>query len=187
MLNNRIYAGLIWTFTATPHRGSSYLSMPDFSNRITQIMKLSRSLPMSIASQLHLNNNTLLRALDTDFKAIATDLHIWTFFETIDSDLTNPDLVESERFPFHAPITSIKFALLHLRHEVVYSLLSNHQYPHSLSPQVISRSIQRLLGQPSMLKFRVDLKLCQLWMLLESQHLSQLLLLDSILIHTPTF
>jgi hypothetical protein len=127
MLNNRIYAGLIWTFTATPHRGSSYLSMPDFSNRITQIMELSRSLPMSIASQLHLNNNTLLRALDTDFKAIATDLHIWTFFETIDSDLTNPDLVESERFPFHAPITSIKSALLNLRHEVVYPLLSDHQ------------------------------------------------------------
>jgi hypothetical protein len=102
------------------------LSMPDFSNRIAQIMELSRALPKSIASQLHLNN-TLLRALDTDFKAIATDLHIWTFFETIDSDLTNPDLVESERFPFHAPITSIKSALLNLRHEVVYPLLSDHQ------------------------------------------------------------
>jgi hypothetical protein len=100
--------------------------MPDFSNRIEQIMELSRALPKSIASQLHLNN-ALLRALDTEFKAIATDLHIWTFFETIDSDLTNPDLVESERFPFHAPITSIKSALLNLRHEVVYPLLSDHQ------------------------------------------------------------
>jgi hypothetical protein len=103
------------------------LSMPDFSNGIARIMELSRALPKSIASQLHLNN-TFLRALDTDFKAIATDLHIWTFFETIDSDLTNPDLVESERFPFHAPITSVKSALLNLRHEVVYPLLSDHTF-----------------------------------------------------------
>jgi hypothetical protein len=100
--------------------------MPDFSNRIAQIMELSRPLPKRIASQLHLDHN-LLRTLGTDFKSIATDLHVWTFFETIDSDLTNPDLVELERFPFHAPITSIKSALLNLRHEVVYPLISDHQ------------------------------------------------------------
>jgi hypothetical protein len=89
-------------------------------------MELSRPLPKRIASQLHLDHR-LLRTLGTDFKAIATDLHIWTFFETIDSDLTNPDLVELERFPFHAPITSIKSALLNLRHEVVYPLISDHR------------------------------------------------------------
>ncbi|KAH8674577.1 hypothetical protein BGZ60DRAFT_526534 [Tricladium varicosporioides] len=113
------------TFFATPHRGSSYLSMPIFSDTITEIMRLSWPLPEAITSRLSLNNSLLLE-IDSDFKELATDLHIWSFFETVDSDLTNPDLVESERFPFHAPITSIKSALLNLRHEVVYPLLSDH-------------------------------------------------------------
>ncbi|KAH6670519.1 hypothetical protein B0J14DRAFT_516061 [Halenospora varia] len=113
------------TFFATPHRGSSYLSMPVFSDTITEIMRLSWPLPEAIASRLSLNNGLLLE-IDNDFKELATDFHIWSFFETVDSDLTNPDLIESERFPFHAPITSIKSALLNLRHEVVYPLLSDH-------------------------------------------------------------
>ena len=113
------------TSTGTPHRGSSYLSMPDFSSSIAEIMELSRPLPQRLAKQFQLDH-PLLRSLDDDFKALATDLQVWTFFETVDSDLTNPDLVESDRFPFHAPITSIKSALLNLRHEVVYPLLSDH-------------------------------------------------------------
>ena len=113
------------SFFATPHRGSSYLSMPEFSNSIEHIMHLSRPLPEKIARQLKLDYH-LLRQLGSDFKALSAELKIWTFFETIDSDLTNPDLVESERFPFHAPITSIKSAILNLRHEVVYPLNSDH-------------------------------------------------------------
>jgi hypothetical protein len=112
-------------FFATPHRGSSYLSMPEFSYTIADSMHLSRPLPDKIARQLKLDHH-LLKTIGADFKALATEFHVWTFFETIDSDLTNPDLVESERFPFHAPITSIKSAILNLRHEVVYPLLCDH-------------------------------------------------------------
>jgi hypothetical protein len=99
--------------------------MPDFSSSIAEIMQLSRPLPQRLADQFQLDH-PLLQSLDADFKALATELQVWTFFETVDSDLTTADLVESDRFPFHAPITSIKSALLNLRHEVVYPLLSDH-------------------------------------------------------------
>ncbi|TVY39411.1 hypothetical protein LOCC1_G006545 [Lachnellula occidentalis] len=110
---------------ATPHRGSSYLSMTTFSEKIQEILSLKGPIPRTIAQQLQLDNG-LLREMDSNFKALATDLHIWSFFETKDSNLTNTNLIESARFPFHAPITSIKSALLNLRHEIVYPLLSDH-------------------------------------------------------------
>lgn len=104
------------TFFSTPHRGSSYLSRGDFSYSISNILQLSAPLPESISNQLKLDHH-LLRSLDSDFKSLATELQIWTFFETEDTSITNE---------FHAPITSIKSALLNLRHERVYPLLSNH-------------------------------------------------------------
>ncbi|KAH8593695.1 hypothetical protein B0O99DRAFT_515442 [Bisporella sp. PMI_857] len=104
------------TFFATPHRGSSHLARLDFAQNIKNIMRLSAPLPESISRQLHLDS-ALLVQLDADFKKIATELRIWTFFETEDTNLTTE---------YHAPITSIKSALLNLRHEVVYPLLSDH-------------------------------------------------------------
>jgi hypothetical protein len=104
------------TFFSTPHRGSSYLSRLEFSSSVAEIMKWSAPLPESISEQLSLDHH-LLRALDSDFKGLATEFRVWTFFETEDTDLSNE---------FHAPITSIKSALLNLRHEVVYPLLSDH-------------------------------------------------------------
>jgi hypothetical protein len=101
--------------------------MPNFSERIEDILHLKGPIPKSIAKELQLDHH-LLREIDTSFQLLATDLQIWSFFETIDSDLTNTDLVETDRFPFHAPITSIKSALLNLRHEVVYPLLSDHAH-----------------------------------------------------------
>lgn len=99
--------------------------MSTFSEKIQEILSLKGPIPRTIAKQLQLDNG-LLREIDSNFKALVTDLHIWSFFETVDSDLTNTNLIESDRFPFHAPITSIKSALLNLRHEVVYPLLSDH-------------------------------------------------------------
>jgi len=104
------------TFFSTPHRGSSYLSRLEFSTSVSDIMKWSAPLPESISEQLQLDHH-LLRSLDSDFKGLATEFRVWTFFETKDTELSNE---------FHAPITSIKSALLNLRHEVVYPLLSDH-------------------------------------------------------------
>ncbi|KAM0142996.1 hypothetical protein ACHAO1_000830 [Botrytis cinerea] len=110
------------TFFATPHRGSSYLSHPGFSGSIRTIMGLSRELPTSITKQLELDHHSL-KQIGKDFKALATEFKVWTFFETIDSNLTGLD----QGKPFHAPITSIKSAILNLRNESVYPLASNHK------------------------------------------------------------
>ncbi|TGO43329.1 hypothetical protein BHYA_0002g01340 [Botrytis hyacinthi] len=109
------------TFFATPHRGSSYLSQPGFSGSIRTIMGLSRELPISITRQLELDHHSL-KQIGKDFKALATELKVWTFFETIDSNITGLD----QGKPFHAPITSIKSAILNLRNESVYPLVSTH-------------------------------------------------------------
>lgn len=109
------------TRVATPQRSSSYLSQPGFSTSIRGIMGLSRELPVSITKQLELNHYSL-QQIGKDFKALARDLKVWTLFETLDSDLTGPD----QGKPFHAPITSIKSAILKLRNETVYPLGSTH-------------------------------------------------------------
>lgn len=106
---------------ATPHRGSSYLSQPGFSGSIRTIMGLSRELPISITRQLELDHYSL-KQIGKDFKALATELKVWTFFETIDSNITGLD----QGKPFHAPITSIKSAILNLRNESVFPLVSTH-------------------------------------------------------------
>jgi hypothetical protein len=113
---------------ATPHRGSRYLSNPSYADRIADIMKLRGPMPRSIANALYLDNQVLGR-IDTSFKCLATDMQIWSFFETVDTDLTDPQVVDkTKRFPFHAPITSIKSALLNLRHEIVFPLKSDHAH-----------------------------------------------------------
>ncbi|KAG9245954.1 hypothetical protein BJ878DRAFT_499088 [Calycina marina] len=104
------------TFFSTPHRGSSHLSRQDFALNISKLMRLKAPLPESIYKSLHLDH-PLLAKLDHDFRSIATEMHVWTFFETEDTHLANE---------YHAPITSIKSALLNLRHEAVYPLLSDH-------------------------------------------------------------
>ncbi|ESZ92794.1 putative ankyrin repeat-containing protein [Sclerotinia borealis F-4128] len=109
------------TFFATPHRGSSYLSQSGFSRIIRETMGLSRELPTSITKQLELDHHSL-KQIGKDFKALATDLKVWTFFETLDSDLTGLD----QGKPFHAPIASIKSTILNLRNETVYPLVSTH-------------------------------------------------------------
>jgi hypothetical protein len=90
-------------------------------------MDLRGPMPRAIANALHLDNQ-LLSQIDTSFKMLATDMQLWSFFETVDTDLTDPQLQDAERFPFHAPITSIKSALLNLRHEVVFPLRSDHAH-----------------------------------------------------------
>jgi hypothetical protein len=91
-------------------------------------MNLRGPMTRMIAHALNLDNQVLSQ-IDTSFKCLATDMQIWSFFETVDTDLTDPQIKkEKERFPFHAPITSIKSALLNLRHEIVFPLRSDHAH-----------------------------------------------------------
>ncbi|KAG0645914.1 hypothetical protein D0Z07_7861 [Hyphodiscus hymeniophilus] len=57
---------------------------------------------------------------------VAAELNIWTFYETIDTDLTDYHASVDDRVSFQAPITSIKSAILELHHEVDRPLQANH-------------------------------------------------------------
>jgi len=111
--------------TATPHYGSSYLSLPEFAPTILRAMRLSSLLPESLRKQLQVNS-TLLRSMADDFKAIAADLAIWTLYETEDTDLTILMTNETPEIPLLAPIASIRSALLNLYHENDYPMSATH-------------------------------------------------------------
>ncbi|ROW01877.1 hypothetical protein VMCG_05611 [Cytospora schulzeri] len=113
------------TFFATPHRGSSHLSNGDFRTRIQSLLYLSNPLTPGLMDQLKLDHPTLLQ-IDDNFKQLASELQIWTFYETEDSDLSGDGAGDPTDIPFKVPITSMRSAILNLRHEKVYALQSNH-------------------------------------------------------------
>ncbi|KAF7550345.1 hypothetical protein G7Z17_g5773 [Cylindrodendrum hubeiense] len=109
-------------FFGTPHQGSSYFSMPSLAPSIQGLLQLSSPLPKSITDELRVGNRLLLH-LDDDFKAIATDVRVWTLYETIDSRLSGAG---SGDVYFTAPLTSIKSAILGMRQETILPLQSDH-------------------------------------------------------------
>ncbi|KAF6820665.1 ankyrin repeat protein [Colletotrichum plurivorum] len=116
------------TFFATPHRGSSYLSMNNLENSIQRLLRLQRPFPRSITKELRVGHKPLLRLHD-EFSTIASELRIWTFYETIDSQLSGSGSTNrgrSKEVRFGAPIASIKSSLVGVRQERVFSLDSEH-------------------------------------------------------------
>ncbi|MCJ1400767.1 hypothetical protein MMC11_003975 [Xylographa trunciseda] len=113
------------SFLATPHQGSSYLSAPEFTTSIRTAMKLQSPLPQSLQDDLRINSR-LLQHMASDFKRLAADLVVWTFYETKDTDLTIPMTAETEEIPILAPIASIKSAILDLYHELDFPLWTDH-------------------------------------------------------------
>ncbi|KAH7165649.1 hypothetical protein EDB81DRAFT_779970 [Dactylonectria macrodidyma] len=109
-------------FFGTPHQGSSYLSMHTLASSIQSLLQLSSALSTSVADELRVGNRLLLH-LDDDFKAIATDIRVWTLYETIDSRLSGTG---SGDVYFTAPLTSIKSAILGMRQETILPLQSDH-------------------------------------------------------------
>ncbi|KAI8959067.1 hypothetical protein F5Y11DRAFT_350915 [Daldinia sp. FL1419] len=120
-------------FFATPHRGSSYMSMPHLRECIQHLMYLQGPLPRSIARELRLGNKSLLR-LNDQFMEIASELRIWTFYETVDSQLSGLGGADFDEVHFSAPLTSIKSGLLGSRGEQALSLESDHAHCASFGP-----------------------------------------------------
>lgn len=113
------------TFFATPHRGSSHLSSWEFHSRIQELLGLSKAFTPRLMDGLKLDHPTLLQ-IDKNFKQLASELRVWTFYETEDSTLSGDGAAGPEDIPVKAPITSRRSAILTLRHEKVYALQSNH-------------------------------------------------------------
>ncbi|KAI1773011.1 hypothetical protein F4818DRAFT_424610 [Hypoxylon cercidicola] len=123
-------------FFATPHRGSSYMSMPHLRESIQELLYLQKPLPRSIARELRLGNKPLLRMHD-QFMDIASELHIWTFYETVDSQLSGLGGSDFDEVHFSAPLTSIKSGLVGSRGEQALSLESDHAHCASFGPNNI--------------------------------------------------
>ncbi|KAI1149498.1 hypothetical protein F4825DRAFT_430173 [Nemania diffusa] len=125
------------TFFATPHRGSSYLSMPNLRESIQELLFLEKPLPRSITDKLRLGHKPLLKLHDK-FTDIASELRLWTFYETVDSQLSGLGGSDFDEVHFSAPITSIKSGLIGSRSEQALSLESTHANCASFGPQNLS-------------------------------------------------
>ncbi|EJP65030.1 ankyrin repeat protein [Beauveria bassiana ARSEF 2860] len=126
-------------FFGTPHQGSSYFAMHSLATSIQRLLQLSAPLPETLTADLRVGNNLLSR-IDEDFKEIASDMRIWTFYETIDSRLsgrgtgtvvsrtetTTSGNAVGDSIYFTAPLTSTKSAILGMRQERIYPLQSDH-------------------------------------------------------------
>ncbi|KAK8047888.1 hypothetical protein PG996_015952 [Apiospora saccharicola] len=122
------------TFFATPHLGSSYLSMPNLRESIQHLLHLSHPWPRSITKELRLNHKHLLQIHDT-FRDIASEMRIWSFYETKDSQLSGLGSSDFDEVHFSAPLASIKSSLLGSTHEQPYSLESTHADCASFGPE----------------------------------------------------
>ncbi|KAK6833421.1 hypothetical protein PG987_008115 [Apiospora arundinis] len=122
------------TFFATPHLGSSYLSMPNLRESIQDLLHLSHPWPRSITENLRLNHKHLLQVHDV-FRDIASEMRIWTFYETKDSQLSGLGSSEFDEVHFSAPLASIKSSLLGSTHEQPYSLDTTHANCASFGPE----------------------------------------------------
>lgn len=99
--------------------------MPNLRYSIQHLLYLDDPLPRSVTEQLRVNNKPLLSMHDS-FMDIASEMRLWTFYETQDSQLSGWGHADNDEVHFSAPLTSIKSGLLASRHEQVYSLESDH-------------------------------------------------------------
>ncbi|KAK3332088.1 hypothetical protein B0T19DRAFT_414710 [Cercophora scortea] len=128
------------SFFATPHRGSSYMSMKNLRESIRQLLHLQRPIPESLARELRVNNSTLA-TIHEDFVDIMSELRVWTFYETLDSQLSgygaggSTGMRGDSEVRFGAPLVSIKSALLDVWEEDVFSVESDHANIASFGPR----------------------------------------------------
>lgn len=128
-------------FFGTPHQGSTYFAMASLAASVQRLLQLTAPLPETLTADLRVGNS-LLSHIDEDFKEIASDMRIWTFYETIDSRLSGRGAgaghgvartatgtnaaADGENIYFTAPLTSVKSAILGMRQERIFPLQSDH-------------------------------------------------------------
>lgn len=112
------------------------MSMPHLRESIQHLLYLHRPLPRSLARELRLGNKSLLQMHD-QFMDIASELRIWTFYETIETQLSGFGGSDYDEVHFSAPLTSIKSGLLGSRSEQALSLESDHAHCASFGPNNI--------------------------------------------------
>jgi hypothetical protein len=108
--------------------------MPNMSECIRNLLQLERELPESLADELRLGNRPLLDLHD-DFIDIASEIRVWSIYETIDSLLSGSGSAPTGEVEFSAPLVSIKSSLLGIKQERVLSVDSDHANCAAFGPQ----------------------------------------------------
>lgn len=135
--------------------------MPSLVSSVQNILQLSVPLPQSISSNLDVGDARLL-LLDGEFKSIAHEMRVWTFYETIDSRLSasasgapSNSKRRGDGVYFTAPMTSVKSAILGMRQERVFPLQSDHANVASFGHQN-THTLRLFLRQLALLIDRAD-------------------------------
>ncbi|KAK4190766.1 hypothetical protein QBC35DRAFT_488885 [Podospora australis] len=121
------------TFFGTPHRGSSYMSMPTLKNSIQDLLQLEAPLPRSLTDEILVNNSTL-KELHEQFVDIASELRLWSFYETRECLLSGSGAGLTDEVQFTAPLVSVKSALLDLWQEDIFGVESDHSHLAAFGP-----------------------------------------------------
>lgn len=102
--------------------------MYNLGESIQLLLHLQRPLPRSLTNDLRIGSKSLV-TLHEEFKDIVSEIQIWTFYETIDSELSGSGSGLANEVQFSAPLVSIKSAILGVRQEHIYSSLeSDHAH-----------------------------------------------------------
>ncbi|KAK0742448.1 hypothetical protein B0T21DRAFT_283607 [Apiosordaria backusii] len=121
------------TFFGTPHLGSSYMSMPNLKDSIQDLLQLEAPLPRSLTDEINLNNPKL-KELHEQFVDIASELRLWSFYETRECLLSGSGAQFTNEVQFTAPLVSVKSALLDIWQEDVFGVESDHAHLAAFGP-----------------------------------------------------
>lgn len=103
------------------------MSMPHLKESIQDLLHLQETLPRSLTDQIRVNNAQLLNLHDS-FVDMASELRLWSFYETQESSLSGWAAGLPSEVQFGAPLVSVKSALLDLWQEDVYAVDSDHAH-----------------------------------------------------------
>jgi hypothetical protein len=107
--------------------------MPNLKESIQELLNLQAGLPRSLTKQIRVNDAGLI-ALHDQFVDMASELRLWSFYETQESMLSGSAAGLPSEVQFGAPLVSVKSALLDLWQEDVYAVESDHAHLASFMP-----------------------------------------------------
>lgn len=94
-----------------------------------------------------MSNKSLIK-MHEDFTNVVSEMRVWSFYETIDSQLSGSGLDYADEVQFSAPLVSIKSAIVDVRQETIYSALeSDHAHCASFgvtNPRTLATYLQDL-------------------------------------------
>ncbi|KAI9038646.1 uncharacterized protein KD926_010590 [Aspergillus affinis] len=112
-------------FLATPHKGSTYLSAPEYAKSVRRLMQPRYHVPHQMRELFRPRHPSLLH-LTNQFRSISADIKIWSLLETVDSVLNVTDSGTHGVVEMNVPITSIRSGLLDFEHEKEIPLATDH-------------------------------------------------------------